>query len=130
MNATKKLTAWLLAAVMAASALSACSNGDDSGSGETDRAPTTTAPIEETEADTRIYPTHLPEVTYGGYEFKMSHWMFGEGYVMTFDLDSEGENGDLINDAVYRRNTKIEDTYDAKLVVQYTGPQRPEVPQK
>ncbi|MBO5273288.1 MAG: extracellular solute-binding protein [Clostridia bacterium] len=113
MNATKKLTACLLAAIMTASVLSACSNGDDSGSGEIDRAPTTTeAAIEETEADTRVYPTHLPEVTYGGYEFKMSHWMFGEGYVMTFDLDSEGENGDLINDTVYKRNSKIEEQYE------------------
>ncbi|MBO5273287.1 MAG: carbohydrate ABC transporter substrate-binding protein [Clostridia bacterium] len=115
----KKLITWLLIAAMATSALASCSGGDDaSGTNETNA--TTTAPVETEAEDTRIYPDHLPDVTFDNYDFKIAHWMI-DGWTLLQDIDSEGEDGDLINDAVYKRNSKIEEKYAVNIVGTYVA---------
>ena len=55
---------------------------------------------------------YLPEVTYGGYEFRMvSPTGYGVYYMYA---DIEQETGDVIGDAIYRRNRLIEEKYGIK----------------
>ncbi|MHC1696282.1 MAG: extracellular solute-binding protein [Eubacteriales bacterium] len=67
----------------------------------------------------QIYPD-LPEEDFGGYEFKMMAVGFqgaDEAEWIPRDVVSVGEeNGDVINDAVYRRNAYVEDKYNVKIV--------------
>jgi hypothetical protein len=67
-----------------------------------------------------VYTPDLPEKDYGGYEFKV--YQRGPN-VNASDRDwierciyAEAENGDRINDAVYRRNMVIEARYNIKIV--------------
>lgn len=58
----------------------------------------------------------LPDKKWDGREFRVlgrespTYTQFNN-----FEIFSEGENGDLVNDAIYRRNTRIEDKYDVKI---------------
>ena len=69
---------------------------------------------ETQDAPEQIVP-NLPEVSFGGYEF--TFLLRGETYNewASFDIASEGENGDVINDSIFRRNVYVEDTYDVKI---------------
>ena len=107
----RKLTA-LLAALMAVSTLLAsCSDAENGGSTETQSPTVTTAA--ETAAETaepRILPD-LPEITFSGADFRFYSWDFGD-YRVWDDLYSEEEDGEPINDAVFKRNRTIEEKYE------------------
>ena len=72
--------------------------------------------IEEDGTEERIY-ADLPDSDFGGYEFRVLsrgpdyniHWY-------AKDIYAEAENGDPINDAVYRRNKTIEEKYNIKII--------------
>jgi hypothetical protein len=73
-----------------------------------------------TEAATERILPDLPEGDFGGHEFGYFIWDVSEwgGNDAQFhrDLYSEGETGEIVNDAVFRRNLKIEDQYNIKFV--------------
>ena len=95
--------------------LGSCQTGGDSG--KTDKptgAPEKTDAETTTEAMTeRLYPDLAPQ-DFGGYEFRVLYR--GPGYVNSYwrarDIYAEEENGDPINDAVYKRNKTIEEKYN------------------
>ena len=62
----------------------------------------------------KILPA-LPEITFSGHEFMFL--LKGENYSewASLDIASEGENGDIINDSIYRRNLFVEEKYDVKI---------------
>ena len=62
----------------------------------------------------KITPS-LPEKTFGGHEF--TFLLRGENYNewASLDIASEGENGDIINDSIFRRNLYIEEKYDVTI---------------
>lgn len=70
---------------------------------------------EETGSETKIEP-NLPEADYDGYTFRM----LGKGRTMQHwqskDLTADEMNGELINDAVFTRNSLISDKYNVKFV--------------
>jgi len=110
----KKLLAFLL---LTALVLSACGgesggNTDDSErSGGDKAAESTTASPTEPE---KIYP-ELPPVDLGGYEFTFLSWGINSADWAEWDhrdFTAEEINGDIINDAVYQRNQKIEEKYN------------------
>ena len=80
-------------------------------------------PSQTTDADTSPaglseydkYP--LPDKTMDGFELRFynynNNWL---SWVIN-ELDAEEENGDNVNDAIFRRNRKIEDKYDCKINV-------------
>lgn len=114
---TKRILALLLAIASAAS-ITAC--GQDGGTKDTEAGDGTTVSdsVSEEESDTGI-SDGLPEKNYGGRTFTVAT----DDY-MVDDYMSDGETGDIINDAVYRRNTAIEDRFGIKLEVisdSYTG---------
>ena len=114
---TKRIFALLLAIASAAS-ITAC--GQDGGTKDTEAGDGTTVSdsVSEEASDTGI-SDGLPEKNYGGRTFTVAT----DDY-MVGDYMSDGETGDIINDAVYRRNTAIEDRFGIKLEVisdSYTG---------
>ena len=50
-----------------------------------------------------------------GFEFSINH--FNKSWLSwaTLDLEATEENGDLVNDAIYRRNRSIEERFDCKI---------------
>jgi len=85
------------------------SNSSDITTADVESAETTEAA--ET-AEERLYPD-LPETDWNGEEFHVlgrtsDRWQF-----VSFEIFSEGENGETVNDAVFRRNRDIEEKYNA-----------------
>ncbi len=122
----KRTLSLLLALLMLASSITACSEKkDDSPQGNETQSETTpsaeneesgeTAP--ETESETEVQPD-LPDVTFDGRTFTFLtsgqndtngvHWE-------TYDIWVEASNGEVINDAVFDRNLYIEDKYKVKI---------------
>ena len=96
--------------VAALAIITSCAPGGDEAGADTGvTAPQTSENITE-----RLYP-ELPDEDFGGYAFRVLtkgtynvHWQ-------TRDIFAEGETGDTINDAVYRRNVAIEDKYGFRI---------------
>jgi len=87
-----------------------------SGDVKKENVPKETVPANETGGenaadvpDAEIKPD-LPDMTFGGAEFRilLTGWS-------GVDFESEQETGDRINDAIYLRNVKIEETYNVKI---------------
>ncbi len=114
--AFKGISAFLLTVLLLSFVLFSCSSapGDDKEGTDTSGGPDsaeTTAP--ETE---REYPD-LPAQDFGGYEFKFLTRTLAAAYADWVEWDhrdiwAENISGDVINDAVYARNSKIEDKYN------------------
>ena len=89
------------------------------GCGETSVSDETTKVSEEvTESESTIDPasvSDLPDKKWNGREFRVLGRDGEYEQFTNFEIFSEGETGDLVNDAVYRRNSKIEDRYDVKI---------------
>ena len=97
--------------------LSGCNNGNKNSQTPTQAAddgnsPSDSAEESEQVAEVRI-PTGLPVNDYGGYEFTiMSRSEQYSIYWYARDISVEEENGDALNDAIYRRNQRIEEEYN------------------
>ncbi len=116
----RTLTLLLSALLVASSVLSASCASEDTPSS----TPTTTAAVTEAgettpETEARILP-ELPEgVTYDDYEFNVLHW-YVDGWEtrMSKDIQANEENGDPINDAVYKRNMTLNEKYGFSVKLQ------------
>jgi len=110
MKNTNRMTALLCCAL---TLLVSCGSGEV---GETELATTAPAVAESTELVTetelvRIDP-NLPEMDFGGYEFCVYSKGDDHPHWVAKDIVAEEENGDPINDAVYRRNSTIGERYN------------------
>lgn len=101
----KNCTAVLLLTAMLAS-LAAC--GGESAAVDTTAASGGDA---TTEAATGKPASGLPEVDFGGEAFTFLNGNTA-AWMTTFVVTAEEENGDTINDAIYRRNVIVEDKYN------------------
>lgn len=105
----------LLALLLALLTLSACGKTDvqnETSPAETD--PTVPETV-ETEAE-----TNLPDMDWGGREFRVLGYKCEQyNQFSTFEVDAEGETGEVVNDAIFRRNTAIEDKYGV-VITEYT----------
>lgn len=120
---TKSIISVILTTLLLVGMLAACSDNGNSN----DPASTTTnnngdEVTVQTEADdTRIYADLPTDLDYGGYEFTVLYWRI-ESWESTArtcrDIFAESQNGDPINDAVYERNMKVEETYNVKIKLQ------------
>ncbi len=103
----KKRIATLMASVLAFSTLASC--GGSAGTGES----TTASGSGETTADTAPAETTfapLEEKNYGGKDFTI---LMRTGFIHEFQV--EEETGDTVSDAIYRRNSTVEDKYGVAL---------------
>jgi len=113
----KKIIVLIIAAVSVCVFFAACGGADPKDSENNNSAILDNPAREEiTEtADGKIFPD-IPEADYGGHEFKilLALNFVSEDYFWN-DFDAEEENGDVINDAVYRRNIYVEDKFNVKI---------------
>ena len=105
----KHTFAMLLAALLlTVSALTACGGGEsaEETAGETTaQAAETTAETEET----KYVADYLPDVTYDGYQYRIISYDEYPAHV-------EELTGEVIDDAIFARNTLIEETYDIEIL--------------
>lgn len=120
-TASRLLAMLLLLAMMASCSESEVNTTETTAAGE--QQPTVAEVSEETEAETTeddgkmAYAPEFPERNYDGYEFRIvSRDDDMHSYpVHTRDLYAEEMNGDAINDAVYERNSLVEETYGIRI---------------
>ncbi|MBP3919860.1 MAG: hypothetical protein J6I50_11915 [Clostridia bacterium] len=128
MNHSKRTAAWLLSILSIASVLASC--GGDTAKDEvvTDNvqkniettAADETAELTELEMRQRI-SDNLPDKDWGGKEFRI---VTSEEFDVDKHLWVEEQNGDQCNDAVYKRNEKIESRFNTKIVILPQGTNR------
>ena len=59
----------------------------------------------------------LPDMDWGGREFRvLSYEDMQYSQFSNFEITSESENGEVLNDAIFRRNSDISDKYNVKIV--------------
>jgi len=108
------LTALIILAIAAIFFASCKSDGaakDDGKTGGGDNATTgEIAPGETTELRDK-----LPDRDFGGYTFRVYTRGPADGADRNTQIYSEGENGDLINDVIYKRQKKIEDRFNINI---------------
>lgn len=102
----KKYLSFVLIAILILSLFISCATGSADKSADTtmrnDNA-------EQTETSELRFKPNLPDINFDGYEFRVLVPVF-YGITMTFDVPEE--DGDLMNDAIYRRNRYIEEKYN------------------
>ena len=57
----------------------------------------------------------LPDKDWGGRTFRVLGYECGYTQFCTFEISAEGETGEVVNDAIFRRNTAIEDKYNVRI---------------
>ena len=117
MNNNTRITAALLAALTLAGLASCGGDTSDTPNTNTDAVTTAavteaeTAPMDSLEAR-KLVSDDVPELDFGGKDFRIAF----QEYYYTDALPTEAqENGDTINDAVYRRNMTIEERFNVKI---------------
>ena len=78
----------------------------------------TTAAIAETTAETEpeVLKPDLPDTDWGGEELLiLGRTHDTREQFINFEIYAESENGDVVNDAVYRRNRTLEDKYNVSI---------------
>jgi len=113
----KKLITILLLGVVMLQA-TACAGDSGAGSADTTAANTDTD-IAQTEAETTAAPViepDIPDVDYEGYPFKILFTDEIGSIRYSYEIDAETENGDVINDAVFKRNLKVMEKVNADIV--------------
>ncbi|MGI6202847.1 MAG: hypothetical protein ACOYID_05530 [Eubacteriales bacterium] len=113
----KRILSISLAILLLGVTLVSCSDGTGGQTADTTSAGQS-ASDDTGEVDTRVYP-ELPDMDFDGYTFKVLHWyVTGWDHRMNKDIFAEVETGDPINDAVYKRNSIINDKYNVNFSIQ------------
>lgn len=116
----KRILSLILAALLVSSALVSCANTeddsqtDDTTAGDTTTAADVTTEPEEEKIDPR-FVDELPEkMDYEGYTYSILTNLIAETAVAwsIIDIEAESTNGERINDAVYERNTKLQERFN------------------
>lgn len=97
-----------ISALLAATMLASCGTSSKV-SGETAE---TTVPSVETEAPETSDPDITPDLETRDMEGRKLRIGTFENPNFHYSVASDGENGDLINDAIYRRNSQLEEKFD------------------
>ena len=118
MNNNTRITAALLAALTLAGLASCGGNSADTPSANTENITTAAvteaenAPMDSLEAR-KLVSDDVPELDFGGKDFRV----FYQKRYTTDAISPDGkESGDVLNDAVYRRNVSMEERFNVKVV--------------
>ena len=107
-SSSVKLTCLLLALLASGSSLLSCGESGDTVGEQNTADPAVTETAAETEAPAAL--TLLPEADYGAHDYRILLLEEDDRYV---DIMTEGmENGDIMNDLVFRRNRAVEEKYN------------------
>lgn len=103
----------LVLALLTSLSISSCT-------GSTVSQENTTSDTTETEIQTESAESEetsaLPEMDWHGKQFRVLGYAHDRTQFSNFEIDADGETGEVVNDAIFRRNTKIEDTYNVEIV--------------
>ena len=114
MKRLKRIVCAILPLLIVSVIFAGCAEDDKALDADSTKVADDVTPEETTEFR---YIPDLPDIDYGGYEFRV--------YQRGLDTDkdwyekciyAEAENGERINDAVYRRNMFVEEKYNIKIV--------------
>ncbi|MHC1695840.1 MAG: ABC transporter substrate-binding protein [Eubacteriales bacterium] len=100
----RKIFAFMLSFIICSTVLSACNS--ESNPTNTDIVTQPTMTVETTQAE---LTDKVPELDFDGSEFNIllrTH--------VKYEFVSEGETGEVVNDAIYRRNMKIQERFNIK----------------
>ena len=115
MKRTKRTLPLLLALLTVAAVTASCGEAGDT-SVVTDAGSDTAAVTAETNERDLIKENVPADADYAGYEFRIQSRDADHHHK---ELTAEAENGETINDAVYRRNTAVEEKLNIKIVPIY-----------
>ncbi len=105
----KSFISFVLALLLTAQLLS-CSG---QGTGPAVRPDETAAASGETEAVTEVTTEPpVPDKDWGAREFRVLSYRHSRPQFCNFEIDAESENGEVVNDAIYRRNRTLEEAYN------------------
>ena len=112
MKAKRAISTLLILASLLAAASCGSTQSDsttDTTGGETSSAPETT----------RDYPEIRPEMNYDGYEFRIIGCEGVYGTHNDYVIEDGEDTSDIISDAIYRRNLKVEDLLGIKITARW-----------
>ena len=107
----KKLT--LILALLLLTQAAAC-GGDASSADDTTAAGGDTAPAETSDPRLSI-ADDLPDKDFGGCEFRVMYCSYGKGAAVD-PYAPEEATGDVVDDAIFERNSRIEERFNVKIV--------------
>ena len=100
--------------------LSGCSKDNGTSS---DTAPAVqsgeTSAAENEAADESYTADYLPDADYNGADFQIVGHEYPNLFSIVTLADAEEQNGDILNDAMYTRNSEIEEKYNINFKVNY-----------
>ena len=109
----KRIISLLLIVLLIASAVMSCAENNsekESSKEEVNQNENIDSIPEDTTDD--IYNDDLPEQDFGGTKFRIA---MQDAFWLHLLYDSQEETGELLNDAVYRRNRKIEERFNVEI---------------
>lgn len=116
----KRISALILSAVIASASLAACGGSSDSApGGNVPDVTTTEAAVTEAETELdslqarALVSDDVPELDFSGRQFRI---FYQKRYTTDAVPFEDQENGDVLNDAVYRRNRAIEERFNAEII--------------
>ena len=110
MSGKKTIVTLLLASMLLS--MAACGGGEAETAGTSDTASDTAVQSEsETEVETSDPLSHLDVVDMGGYAFRQ---LLRDSDQWIADMMAEEQTGEVVNDAIFRRNTEVEERYNCK----------------
>ena len=117
----KRTLSIFLAAMMLLPTLAACSNGSTPVGNDTTAATInndTVAPAETEPAETKFDPfAAFPEdLSYAGRTFTIHNGNTGTSWYTRVSVVSEEQTGEVINDAIYTRQRKVEDRFGVEII--------------
>jgi len=110
----------LLALLAALCFLPACGGGNDAAEGKPENRPGDDMVPQETTGETPVLP-EMTEQDFGGYEFRFFTKSEAWGEWQSVDISAEQINGENINDAVYMRNSVLEEKFNIFVVEKKVG---------
>ncbi len=122
----KKLLALILALLMTAPSLVACSEDTTNSENKSTESSTTSGTGESVESSAELestgYLDDLPELTYDGYEYTIysSNSSSNTWFVTTY-VDFEEDSAEVLESAIYRRNRLVEDRFNIKITEFYAA---------
>ena len=117
----KRITTLLLLVALLVPSLIACSSNDSGNSVDTtaaDAGAGTAAETTHEPTDGELFESAkkaMPKIDYKGYEFRFLDRQDANGNWTTHDVYAEKETGDVINDAVFKRNMALEENFNIKI---------------
>jgi len=114
-----KIIPFFLILAMLLVTFASCGGNSDGGSAVTPTAAGDNGGVSEEEnveeaADVKLLP-EIPEANYNGYDFTILVSVNGEVELLN-DFHAEEETGEVVNDAIYRRNAFVEEKYNVNIV--------------